>query len=378
MQHSQISTNLLREIKDQNKFFDRIVSLFPFGYVSRNRGNAENMENSLVTRGHLPGQRELLHTEKHSPPIVSYSQIEQLKEKLRIKVEAIRSKRCESIGEEGRKSISKRAARRVEKLRHVGHAKKESRVLISNKNIYLLSDKNKSRRKESLENFDIMSVKVTSEHSIGEVGTDIGKDLAGVDYGAITGLKHIPLNKNNKSLTNLRKNISLEKLLADAEAKRQRLSELQSSDQVENKDEALRIQWKDMLQTASGVGEKHLNVAQLKKKLRIKDSLKARSEKAWKSRKSTLISKAKRNIRTHKVHGIRKMNDGREDICKKSSGRNQTDSTSVSVTSKKERLTESKFGNHSRNNRAGFEGRRHEFLNKKGVMSKIMRNPHTV
>lgn len=380
MHHPHINKNLLLEIKEQNEFFDRIFSLFPYGYVSRSRGHTGNRENMLITHGYHVGHRDVHCNEKHSLPIEGYSQIELLKEKLRIKVEAIRSKRFESTGEDERKSNSKRAARRAEKLRRVEHAKKESRELICNKNRYSRSDTEMSFRKDLTENYDIMKVKVTNEHSVGEDKIDVGKDLAGIDYGAITGLKHIPPNKNNKSLTNFRKKISLEKLLADAEAKSQRLLELQSSEQVKKNDKAVNIHWKDVLQTASGVRDKHLNVTQLKKKIRIKDKLKAKSEKAWKSRKNSLVSKtkARQNIHTRIVNGVRKRNDGGEIICKKSCGKKQTNFTSVTVSAKKKRLTESKLENDSRNNRAGFEGRRHEFLNKKGVMSKNMRITHNV
>ena len=58
-------------------------------------------------------------------------------------------------------------------------------------------------------------------------------DLNSIDFGSMTGLVKKKSYGNNKSLNNLGKKKSLDRLLQEAEAKKSRLKELKSSDKVE-------------------------------------------------------------------------------------------------------------------------------------------------
>lgn len=219
MKNSEINKNILREIKGQNEYFERIISLFPFGYVSSFR---ENREINSDPSKSLPKNNSCLCIEKGSSSVVGYSQVDKLKDKLRIKVEAIKSASCTSTFEEERKSNSKRALRRAEKLRSIENTKKKSFRMTPNKNIKSLFESDEPLSNGQSSNYDIMNTKPSNLFSLEKDEADICKDLSGVDYGAITGHKYIPPSKNNKSLTNLTKKISLRRLLADAEAKRKK------------------------------------------------------------------------------------------------------------------------------------------------------------
>ena len=75
-------------------------------------------------------------------------------------------------------------------------------------------------------------------------------DLATIDYQSIAGLKPKPESGNldNKSLGGKKK--SLEKLLADAEKKQQRLKELKKSAKDEDREKARNIEWGETLKVA--------------------------------------------------------------------------------------------------------------------------------
>jgi len=82
-------------------------------------------------------------------------------------------------------------------------------------------------------------------------------DLMGIDFGSIAGLKNdFQTNGNyssfNKSLKNMGKKKSLERLLAEAEAKKERLRQLKESDNVEDKTKAKNMIWGDTLKAANG------------------------------------------------------------------------------------------------------------------------------
>lgn len=151
-----------------------------------------------------------------------------------------------------------------------------------------------------------------------------------------------------------------------------KLSELQCSDQAEDREKALNIQWRDMLHSASGVRSKYLNVSHLRKKIKIRDNLKTRSEKAWKSRTNFTISKLKKKSvlckkRTNKEFMVK--NDNKI-ICQSSHVKKDMYSRRDPLRSVNGNFSVSKSVNKYQKNRAGFEGKRYEFLNKKCVTSK--------
>merc|ERR1719498_836279 len=85
--------------------------------------------------------------------------------------------------------------------------------------------------------------------------SDPSNDLAQVDFGRLAGLNPMAngnYNEVNKALKNLSKTKNLEKMLADAENKKQRLQELKQSNNLQDKQKAPNIEWGDALNEASG------------------------------------------------------------------------------------------------------------------------------
>lgn len=186
---------------------------------------------------------------------------------------------------------------------------------------------------------------------------DPSADLAQVDFGRLAGLNPVG-NGNytevNKALKNLSKTKNLEKMLADAESKKQRLEELKQSSNPLDKEKAANIQWGDAIKEASGERVKN-DPAKIKKALKRKASKKLKSAKAWKTRMESTQQKMdeRQKIRNHNL-SKRKIGG--------SAGANLS-SKRIEADNKENKDGDKKKGR--RLSRAGFEGKKQDFLNKK-------------
>lgn len=181
----------------------------------------------------------------HSP---HQSRIEALRAKLRAKLEEKRSNRPVLAGDTSDTMISKRAARRAEKNRKIELAKKkQQQQQVSSGSTQ--TGKNKKEKISLVKQQDLGGSQINERSN----NKSVVDDLSCIDFGKIAGLKN-DLSGNyseaNKSLKNTGKKKSLEKLLAEAEAKKERLRQLKESDDVEDKEKAKNIAWGDTLKIA--------------------------------------------------------------------------------------------------------------------------------
>lgn len=253
------------------------------------------------------------------------------------RIEALRAKLHARLAEKASQRpsdpnvVSKRAARRAEKQRRKEEAQKKKRATSHVKDA---SKKNFTLAKES--------------------SKGIADDLETLDFGKLAGLNPSPKHfQNNKSLANLNKGKNLEKLLADAEQKKQRLDELKRGNEEEKK-KAKNIMWGDTLKEASGERVKD-DPAKLKRELKRKIAKKKKSRKAWQSRMEQTKEKTddrqrirKHNLDKRKLGGTAGANLSKKQIV-------EEDDTADADTKGRRRLS-----------RAGFEGKKQEFLNQKG------------
>ena len=286
--------------------------------AKRAKFDPEQSETTRQVQERLQPPRSTPQPQPPPPPMAgNNSRIEALREKLHARLAEKASQRPSDPN-----VVSKRAARRAEKQRRKDEAKKK-RASTQVKEV-------------SKTNF------IMSESS----SRAVVDDLQTLDYGKLAGLNPTPKQyQNNKALANLNKTKNLEKLLADAEEKKQRLIELKRGNE-QDKQKALDMQWGDTLREASGERVKD-DPAKLKRELKRKLAKKQKSAKAWKSRldqkKETMEQRLK--IRKHNVE-TRKL--GGE------AGANL---------SKKRIATEEENDMTRRRSRPGFEGKKQEFLN---------------
>ena len=210
------------------------------GYVKGNE--KEDVHTSNVTTQSTP--QEFITNPNQS-------RIEQLRAKLRAKLEEKRSQRP-GTGSNSDTMVSKRAARRAEKKRKIELAKKKQANTGSN-----ISKGSTQTGKTKQEKISL--VKDLGGSTISETNAKtVVDDLSGIDFGGIAGLKNnLGANyiESNKSLKNKGKKKSLERLLAEAEAKKERLRQLKESDDAEDKEKAKSIMWGDTLKAARSVLE---------------------------------------------------------------------------------------------------------------------------
>jgi DNA excision repair protein ERCC-4 len=250
------------------------------------------------------------------PPTAGNSRIEALREKLHARLAEKASQRPSDPS-----VVSKRAARRAEKQRQKEEAKKKraSPTHVT---------------KDSKKNF-----------TMNETVSRVVDDLETVDFGKLAGLNPSPKHyQNNKALANLNKKKNFEKLLADAEQKRQKLEELKKGSE-EDKEKALKMVWGDTLKEASGERVKD-DPAKLKKELKRKLAKKQKSSKAWKSR----------------LEQTREKMDSRQKIRKHNLDARKLGGEVAANLSKKRIVTEE--DKEKRRSRPGFEGSKQGFLNK--------------
>lgn len=308
------------------------------------------------------------------------SRIEQLRAKLHAKIAEKRS--AAGITEDGATPanttspalVSKRAARRAEKRKRQEAAKQRKKSAPSS-----VQDRTEPQRVVNLGGSKF------NEPASKKVAISAADDLATIDYQSIAGLKKLDPKLDNKSLNPKVKKKSLEKLLADAEKKQQRLKELKASSAKEDKEKAQSMEWGEALKVAEWVGViilmhlffvyllntyHHTNIKYnsgqnlrktndpklLKKALKRKAKKKAASAKAWGARldQAKETANKKQQIRSHNLES-RKVGGavGANLSSKKIVERDEEGKDGEKV--KRRRL-----GPHSGQggNRAGFEGKK--------------------
>lgn len=383
------SQQLLVQLLEDNAFFDDLVDMIPSKlYVAGQSGDdynpkyfkgqakeskeARRAKNKQAKRAKLdPSQAETTtqikqrleadnsKTNKKSmvaprPPVVApdsgldddvnltdkkrvnQSRIEALREKLRAKLEEKRGQRPSDPS-----SVSKRAARRAEKKRRQEEAAANKR------------NANKNTKKSTSNAEDKSAARHFRLDDSRHASNDPAADLAQVDFGRLAGLNptsNSNYTETNKALRNLSKTKNLEKMLADAEAKQQRLLELQQSAAEEDRKKAADLQWGDALKEASGQRVKD-DPAKIKKMLKRKVAKKQKSSKAWKARTEQTQQKMDERQKI-RVHNLNKRKQGGSAGANLSKKKIATEESTAKATS-------------PRLNRPGFEGRKLEFLNPK-------------
>jgi DNA excision repair protein ERCC-4 len=268
------------------------------------------------------------------------SRIEALREKLHAKLAEKRALRPNSDPS----AVSKRAARKLEKEKR----REEAAAAKKRKKKATSSAEDKSSTKKFKLSKDLHNDKGATA------------DLAQVDFGILAGLNPINTSnytETNKALRNLSKTKNLEKMLADAEAKKQRLEELKQSGTEEDKQKAANMEWGNAIKEASGERVKD-DPAKLKKALKRKVAKKQKSAKAWKARKEQTQQKMdeRQKIRNHNL-SKRKMGG--------SAGANLSKKRIVTEESAADAGKKAGKEQGRRLSRPGFEGRKQDFLNKK-------------
>jgi len=285
------------------------------------------------------------------------SHIEALQEQLRAKIAAKRSQRQPSDAaadgqQQPSEGMSKRAKRKAEKLKR----------------------REEAMRKKAKTGESTTTTTKTYKMATALEQIPAARDLATVDYGRLAGLNSEAENvfdssgkylQANKALSNVNKTKNMQKLLAQAEAKKAELQELREEAQQNNDDTARAkvqaIQWADALKEADGRRVKD-DPAKLKKALKRKAVKKQKSQKAWKSRMEQTQSqkKERQQIRQHNLEARKQGGQIGANLSKKKiipAGERKDEQ------GKKKPIA----------SRAGFEGRKQDFLNSgsssKGGMS---------
>jgi len=284
--------------------------------------DGEEEENVVVD----PTKKKKKKSTSSSPS--SSSRIEALRAKLQAKLAEKRGHRPVPLDSN---SVSKRAARRAEKQRRKQEAMANA----------------KKRGHAKLEHQKKTYVAAAAADASPK------SDLATLDFGRLTGLNNngkTDAALSNKSLANLSKAKNLEKMLADAEAKKERLEQLKKSSNEEDKAKAESMQWGDVLKEAQGDRVKD-DPAKLRKAMKRKLAKKEKSRKAWASR----TEQTKQNM------------DAKQAIRKHNLEKRKLGGAAGANLSKKRIVEQDKEGAGGRRGkgRAGFEGKKQGFLNDK-------------
>ena len=291
------------------------------------------------------------------------SKIELLRQKLQSKIAAKQAQRGGNNEDKNSSATSKRAARRKRKeelKKH--HAKKEKK-------------KGFTATATSKPN-DVVAISPSgSSNATTPVPTPtVTDDLTSIDFGGITGLVKKKNHGNNKSLNGIGKKKSLDRLLAEASAKKMRLKELKSSDKASDVEKAKSIEWGDTLRTASG--EKGADTVEgIKKQMKRKEKKKEKSAKAWKDRIETVAGKMmeKQDIRKHNLNERKKGGKTAANLSAKRIVSEENADGEGEDGKKKKRKREGPYANVGRKDeeadgkmskgRAGFEGKKGNFIN---------------
>mmetsp|Transcript_59038 Transcript_59038/g.144457 ORF Transcript_59038/g.144457 Transcript_59038/m.144457 type:complete len:519 (-) Transcript_59038:379-1935(-) len=289
----------------------------------------------------------------------SSSRIEELRAKIQAKLAEKRGQRPSDPA-----TVSKIAARRAERKKRK-HEMKDGRKKDKKDN----NNNSKNNRKSAISRAEDKASGSSSSlykmmDSRNSNVDDPAADLARVDFGRLAGLnthdkssRSNNYNETNKALKNLSKTKNLEKMLADAEAKKQRLKELQQSTDDDDRQKAKNIQWGDAIREASGERVKD-DPAKIKKLMKRKAVSKAKSAKAWKSRMEQTQQKMqeRQKIRTHNLSKRKQGGAAGANLSSKRINSNNADGAADGGSGKEKK---------PRLNRPGFEGRKLEFLNPK-------------
>lgn len=253
--------------------------------------------------------------------------------------------------------VSKRAARRAEKKKRKEAAKQRNQKKAT-------SVAEKSSEPQRVINLGGSTYNAPEPSGKASKKT-AAEDLATIDFQSLAGLKpKLDATFDNKSLNpKLNKKKSLEKLLADAERKQQRLKELKASSDKEDREKAQNIEWGDALKSAEGKNtRKTTDPKLLKKQLKQKAKKKAASAKTWGDRLDQAKEKAdkKQQIRSHNLDARRQGGTVGANLSSKRIKGKDDDEEGGEKGGKRRRL-----GPHSNQgrNRAGFEGKKQGFIN---------------
>ena len=251
--------------------------------------------------------------EKQKEPLqAGQSRIEALRAKLHAKIKALGQNRPAP------EDVSKRAARRADKLKRRAEAAERAK---------------EKQQKEKAE-------RITTKQL--EKAAAAKESLEHLEFGRLTGFTEGPNSKHyaatNKSLRNLSTGKNLEKMLADAKAKKEKMRSSAPSDQAS-------MQWKDVLSEAKGNRVKD-DTDKLKRKIKQKAASKAKSQKAWAARLQNKQSQqqSKQAIRNHNLQQRQKGGATGANLSKK-------------------RIAKEGGEEPTKKRRAGFEGRKREFMN---------------
>jgi len=327
-------------------------------HLNDDKENDDENENDAQTPPDTPVAND-------TPMKEGQSRIQFLRERLATKLSKLSTSReSTKVGTDGGQAavISKRAARRAEKLKRIELAKqrnKEKGITVHDKGkplpkLVVGPTKQELEDAETMKQID-------------------AKDLSTIDYGGIAGLKSTKANYlNNKSLKGAGKKKSLQKLLADAESKQERLAELKSSSNESDVEKSKRLEWGDTLKEATGDKTflKQNNVTRIKKELKRQSKKKEKSAKAWKSRMDQQQAgmDERQKIRTHnlgkrKLGGAAAANLSSKRIAEeKDVGTPLAGGATAAAGDKKKRR---RSNPHADKARAGFEGKKQDFLNAK-------------
>lgn len=320
------------------------------------QSNDEQEDDKKVKNGNhnplsISPKKKTLSAEKRS-------HIEALQEQLRAKIAAKRSQRQPSDAAaagaadgqpQSAEGMSKRAKRKAEKLKR----------------------REEAMRKKAKTGESTMTTTKTYKMATALEQIPAARDLATVDFGRLAGLNneddHVfdssgKYLQANKALSNVNKTKNMQKLLSQAEAKQSELQALREQAQQSN-DETARakvqaIQWADALKEADGRRVKD-DPTKLKKALKRKAVKKQKSQKAWKSRMEQTQSqkKERQQIRQHNLEARKQGGQIGANLSKKKiipAGERKDEQGKKKPTA----------------SRAGFEGRKQDFLNSGGSSSK--------
>ena len=288
--------------------------------------------------------------------------IEALRARLRAKIAAKAAGHGGRLGGGGASSamgsspdaVSKRAARRAEKVRRIEEAKRRAGKTGSTR---VGESGSGAARRVTMPSRDLGGSVVNAGRSEGEGGA--GGGISGVDFGGIAGLIRPGGHQDNRSLALKGKKKSLDRLLAEAEKKRDRLRELRGGTE-EDKEKLRRIQWGDTLREATGERVRD-DPALIKKAMRRKAKAKAKSARAWESRVDK-VDEAKRERQKIRSHNLTQRVKGGTDGANLSRKRiNDQEDKDKAEAKQTKRMRSGPYS--GKEGRAGFEGKKTGFIN---------------
>lgn len=297
------------------------------------------------------------------------SRIEMLRAKLHAKMSEKRAAAgisAETQGADGAAAVdtsapalvSKRAARRAEKMKRKQAAQQRNQKKSSS-----MAEK---KSKEPQRVINLGGSTYNAPTASGKASKkSAAEDLATIDFQSLAGLKpKMDAAFNDKSLNpkTANKKKSLEKLLADAERKQQRLKELKASSDKEDREKAQNIEWGDALKTAEGKNiRKTTDPKLIKKEMKKRAKKKAASAKTWGDRVEQVNEQKdkRQQIRSHNLDARRQGGALGANLSSKRI-KGADDDEDGGAKSKRRRQ-----GPHSDQgrNRAGFEGKKQGFIN---------------